>query len=349
MTKASGSFCISVDFGTTNTLVYAKDMGVVVNQASLLAIKLSAEKANRPNVFGSGSSVFPLIGRTAAQSSVEAPLASGVIRNPDLANLFLRELLASHLPRSRRLSLPYHCRGVLISAPRDITQYERSAFHDAARSLGFGRVSVVDEPLAAALGSGLPIFAPKGQMLVDVGSGITEAVIVSSGTVVESGSFRQGGNDLDQQIVDHIAQQHRFKISLGHARNIKEHFCALGVALDEVEIPLQGKCLVTKLPSKRSIYARELSTCIEAYVLRIENLILKVLEGADPELVSDVLENGVWLSGGGALLSGLSNVLERRLGIVVQPVRDPLGAVIAGNGMIVRNSQYASLCRTDVN
>jgi rod shape-determining protein MreB len=346
MVKPHGSFSLSVDFGTTNTLVFAKDAGVVVNQATLLALRSEAGKTQSFKVLGAGSSVSPLIGRTAPLISVEAPLASGVIRDTELAKILLHELISNHLPWSRHIPLPHRGRGILISAPREVTEYERSAFQDAARSLGFASVGVVDEPLSAALGSGLPLFAPQGQMLVDLGSGITEAIIMSSGMVVESGSFRQGGNDVDQEIVDYLENQHSFKIALGHARDIKERFGAVGTAVREMEIQLQGKCLKTKLPRKRSMTAGELSLCLNSYVDRVQRLILDVMEKADPELVSDVLEGGVWLSGGGALLPGLSAELERRLNFAVRAVENPLGAVIAGNGMIVNEPGYATLCRT---
>jgi rod shape-determining protein MreB len=336
---------MSVDFGTTNTLVFAKDVGVVVNQATLLALRSESGKTQNYKVLRVGSSVSPLIGRTAPQISVEAPLASGVIRDTELAKLLLHELISTHLPWSRHVPIPHHARGILISSPREVTEYERTAFQDAARSLGFANVGLVDEPLSAALGSGLPLFAPQGQMLVDLGSGITEAIIVSSGMVVESGSFREGGNDLDQEIVKYLEQEHHFKIALGLAKDIKERFGAVGAAVRDVEISVQGKCLKTKLPRKKSITSSELSFCLNAYVDRVERLILDVIEKADPELVSDVLDAGVWLSGGGALLPGLSAELERRLRFSVRQVQDPLGAVIIGNGMIVDDPKYAELCR----
>lgn len=345
MANFNGNFCMSVDFGTTNTLVFVKDEGVVVNQASLIAIRPDKDKTDTFTLFDAGSDVSPLVGRTAPQISVESPLASGVIQNTELAKALLQALTEKHLPWSRRIPLPHAERGILISTPREVTEYERQAFAESARSLGFANVGVIDEPLAAALGSNLPLFAPQGQMLVDLGSGITEAIVMSSGTVVESGSFRQGGNDLDADIVNYFETVHRFTIAQGLARIIKERYGSAGRDGSDCEIQLSGKCLKTKLPRKKVIRATELSICINAYVDRIEKLILSVLEKSEPELVSDILDAGVWLSGGGALLKGLPEELTRRLRFSVRRVDDPLGAVIAGSGKIVNSPEYSELCR----
>jgi len=186
---------MSVDFGTSNTLVYRRNEGVVVDESSLLAMREISGKNRQYSAMAAGSEVRPMIGRTMPQVSIESPLVAGVIRDTELAKVLLQLLTQRRLPWFRSLPLPVAGSGVLISAPLDVTEYERLAFTETAQSLGFVHVGLVDEPLAAALGSDLPIFAPHGQMLVDLGSGITEAIITSSGTIVESGSFREGGND----------------------------------------------------------------------------------------------------------------------------------------------------------
>jgi len=340
------NFCMSVDFGTSNTLVFLRDEGVVVNQASLLALRSDKEKTDSFQLFDAGNDVSSLVGRTAPQISVESPLCSGVIRNTELAKVLLQALTEKFLPWSRFIPLRRSDRGILISAPREVTDYERNAFCEAARSLGFSNVAVIDEPLAAALGSGLPIFAPKGQMLVDLGSGITEAIVISSGMVVESGSVRRGGNDLDEAIVSHLENEHRFRISKVLAREIKERYASVRHSDMSAEILLSGKCLKTKLPRKTQLQVCELFSTVNAYVDEVESLVLNVLERSEPELVTDVAETGLWLSGGGALLKGLPEELTRRLGFRVQCVDDPLGAVIAGNGRVVNEPELYSLCRT---
>lgn len=345
MPRPRRNFCMSVDLGTTNTLVFAKNAGVVVNQASLLALRSRGNSFQGCSVLRAGSSVSALVGRTGPQISVEAPLAAGVIRDTELAKLLLHTLIDVHLPWFRQIHLPYSSRGILISAPRSVTDYERLSFEDAARSLGFANIGLVDEPVSAALGSGIPLFAPQGQMLVDLGSGITEAIIMSSGMVIESGSVRKGGNDLDGDIVAYLEREYKFQIALGSAKDIKERYGKVGNAIGHFEIPIYGKCLQTNLPRKRVISTGGLSFCINNYVDRIERLIIEVLEKSDPELVSDVVDAGVWLSGGGALIPGLCDELQSRLKFRVQRVNDPLGAVIAGSGMIVNEPSLATLCR----
>ncbi|MEN9808510.1 MAG: hypothetical protein RLZZ488_77 [Pseudomonadota bacterium] len=339
------NFCMSVDFGTSNTLVFLRDEGVVVNQASLLALRTDKEKPNSFQIFDAGNDVSPLVGRTAPQICIESPLCSGVIRNTELAKALLQALTEKFLPWSRFVPFRRSDRGILISAPREVTEYERNAFYEAARSLGFLNVALIDEPLAAALGSGLPIFASKGQMLVDLGSGITEAIVISSGMVVESGSFRRGGNDLDNAIVTQLENEHRFRISQVLAREIKERHASVRHSDMSGEIVLSGKCLKTKLPRKTQVQLCELYPAVSQYVDQVEGLIVKVLERSEPELVTDVSETGVWLSGGGALLKGLPEALTRRLGIQVRCVEDPLCAVIAGNGRVVNEPELYSLCR----
>lgn len=345
MTHSKSNFVMSVDFGTSNTLVYQRNEGIVVEESSLLAMREISGKIRKYSAMAAGSEVTPMVGRTMPQVSIESPLAAGVIRDTELAKVLLQLLTHRHLPWFRSLPLPVAGGGVLISAPLDVTEYERLAFTETAQSLGFAHVGLVDEPLAAALGSDLPIFAPHGQMLVDLGSGITEAIITSSGTIVESGSFREGGNDLDESIVNCLLEKHNFRISLGLARTLKEKYGSLQPKPDSSAVSIPGKCQKTKLPCKRLIHPTDFNECIDAYAKRVEGLILQVLEKSPPELVSDILESGVWLSGGGALLKGLPEELTRRLGFTVRNVRDPLKAVIAGSGKIVDNPKFAVLLR----
>jgi rod shape-determining protein MreB len=345
MSLANGKFCMSVDFGTTNTLVYVKNDGVVVNEASLIALRTENSKKNAFTVVDAGSDVCALIGRTAPQVSVQSPLSAGVINDVELAKVLLQTLTTKFLPWSRHLPIPSAERGILISAPREITEYERRAFEESARSLGFANVGIIDEPLAAALGAGLALFEPRGQMLVDLGSGISEAVVTSSGFVAASGSVRQGGNDLDEQIVAFLKEHHDFVIAHSLAKRIKETFGSASGDWSSREIQLSGKCLKAKLPRKMIIRPVELSCCIKKYVDQVETLILSVIEKTEPELVSDLLDSGVWLSGGGSLLNGLPEELSRRLGFTVRRVQNPLAAVIAGSGKIIAEPKFSQLCR----
>ncbi|MEN9827262.1 MAG: hypothetical protein RI953_3007 [Pseudomonadota bacterium] len=343
--SSRNNFCMSVDFGTSNTLVFSRGEGVVVNQASLLAVRTAHQKNQTMSVYEAGSQVAALVGKTSSDISVESPLNAGVIQDTELAKILLQILTEKFLPWSRHLPFSHSGKGILISAPCEITEYERNAFYEAARSLGFARVGLIDEPLSAALGAGLELFKPSGQMLVDLGSGITEAVVIGSGGVVQSGSFRQGGNDVDAAIVQYLIDQHQFEIPRGLAKEIKERFCGAGSKFDPEPVQISGKCVHEKLPRKKMIHAAEFSECIQEYVSRVQTLILSVLEKSEPELVSDIMESGIWLSGGGALLQGLPEALTQRLQIPVRKVEDPLGAVIKGSGKVVADPELSSLCR----
>lgn len=347
MTPSPQKFSLSIDLGTSNTLVYLKGQGIVVEQASLLALKNDEGRWDSFELFGAGTSAERLQGKTPPQIRIEAPLAAGVIQDTELAKLLLSKLTNPVLPWSRHLPLASTFQGILISAPNGVTVYERMAFYEAARSLGFSKVGLIDEPLAAALGSNLPVLNHKGQMLADLGSGITEVIVTSSGVIVESGSLRKGSNDLDEAIVAFVRNRFDLEISRAQAEHLKIFRSTLNHPSTPVLTEVNGKCTQSKLPRKKLVDARELSDCLNAYVTDVQNLILRVFEKSPPELVSDVLESGLWLSGGGALLNGLPEELSRRLGFPVRLVADPLRAVIIGSGRIVSDPDLSVLCRSD--
>ncbi len=326
---------IGIDLGTANTLVYLKGRGIVINEPSVVAVN---QKTGQ--VVAVGAEAKMMLGRTPGHISAVRPLVDGVISDFEVTEEMLAYLLSKAQESSRKLMAPR----VVIGVPSGITSVEIRAVRDAAISAGAGVVHIVEEPMAAAIGMRLPIHDPVGSMVVDIGGGTSDIAVVSLGGMVVAKNLRIAGDKFNQDIISYIRNQ--FKILIGEktAESVKFVATAL-IPLDvTLEARVKGRDLVTGLPREVIITdadVREaLSQSIESLVLAIR----EVLETTPPEVLADIIERGIFLSGGGALLRGLPEVLETELGIKMHVASDPLSAVARGTGVILEDlEKYESI------
>ncbi len=326
---------IGVDLGTANTLVYLRGRGIVINEPSVVAVN---EKTGQ--VVAVGAEAKAMLGRTPAHIQAVRPLVDGVISDFEVTEEMLAYLLSKAQENSRKIMSPR----VIVGVPSGITSVEIRAVRDAAKNAGAGAVYVVEEPMAAAIGMRLPIYDPVGSMVVDVGGGTSDIAVISLGGMVRSKNLRIAGDRFNQDIISYIRNQ--FKILIGEKTAEAVKFSA--TALVQLEAPLEakvkGRDLVTGLPREVIITDTDLREAlggsIEALVLSIK----EVLETTPPEVLADIIERGIFLSGGGALLRGLPEVLESELGIRIHVASDPLSAVARGAGVILENiDKYADI------
>ena len=319
---------IGIDLGTANTLVYLRGRGIVINEPSVVAVN---EKTGQ--VVAVGAEAKAMLGRTPSHIKAVRPLVDGVISDFEVTEEMLAYLLSKAQESSRKIMSPR----VVVGVPSGITSVEIRAVRDAAKNAGAGVVHIVEEPMAAAIGMRLPIHDPVGSMVVDVGGGTSDIAVVSLGGMVRSKNLRIAGDRFNQDIISYVRNQ--FKILIGEktAEAVKFSATALMPLDAPLESKVKGRDLVTGLPREVIITDTDireaLGGSIEALVLAIK----EVLETTPPEVLADIIERGIFLSGGGALLRGLPDVLESELGIKIHVASDPLSAVARGTGVILEN------------
>lgn len=319
---------IGIDLGTANTLVYLRGRGIIINEPSVVALN---QKTGQ--VVAVGSEAKTMLGRSPSHISVVRPLVDGVISDFEVTEEMLAYLLGKAQEKTGKLLAPR----VVVGVPSGITSVEIRAVRDAARSAGAGVVHIVEEPMAAAVGMRLPIHDPVGSMVLDLGGGTSDIAVLSMGGVVQSKNVRIAGDRFNQDIISYIRNQFKILIGEKSAEMVKLMTAAL-LPLDEtLEVRVKGRDLVTGLPREVAVTdadVREaLSPSVEALVLGVR----EVLETTPPEVLADVMERGLFLAGGGALLRGLPELLERELGLPVHVASDPLSAVARGTGVILED------------
>ncbi len=313
---------MAVDLGTANTLVYVRGKGIVLNEPSVVAINV---KDGHP--LAVGAEAKRMIGRTPSNIQAIRPLKDGVIADFEICEMMLRYFIRRVHPR--RFSKPR----MVICVPSGITGVEKRAVQEAAEFAGARKAYIVEEPMAAAIGAGLPIHEPTGNMVVDVGGGTTEVAVISLGGIVVSQSIRIGGDELDEAIISFVKKE--YSLALGE-RTAEEIKIALGSACEleeELHAEIRGRDLVTGLPKTVVTTTEEIRKAIEEPVAAIVDAVKVTLDRCPPELAADIMEQGIVLTGGGALLHGLDVRLqaETHMPIVVAP--DPLNCVALGSGM----------------
>lgn len=319
---------IGIDLGTANTLVYLRGRGIVINEPSVVAVN---QKTGQ--VVAVGAEAKAMLGRTPTHISAIRPLVEGVISDFEVTEEMLAYLLGKAQETSRKVFAPR----VVIGVPSGITSVEIRAVRDAARNAGAGVVHIVEEPMAAAIGMRLPIHDPVGSMVLDIGGGTSDIAVLSLGGVVRAKNLRIAGDRFNQDIISYVRDQ--FKILIGEktAEAVKFGAVALLPGALPLEARVKGRDLVTGLPREVVITDADLrealSSSIEALVLAMR----EVLETTPPEVLSDVIERGIFLAGGGALLRGLPELLETELNIPIHVASDPLSAVARGTGVILED------------
>jgi len=312
---------VAVDLGTSNTLVWGRGRGLLLAEPSVVAID-----HERDDLLAAGHEARRMIGRTSSRIGVVEPLRDGVISDFDATALLLRHALRRTV---RRRLAPLD---VIVCAPLGVTAVERRAVREAVRGAGANGAYVMEEPLAAAIGSGLPVAEPTGSMVVDIGGGTSEIAVVSLGGIVSAESVRIGGRHLDAAIQAYLERRHKLAVGLTTAEELKiEIGSARSRAGQEAEV--RGRSLLSGLPRTVIVDGAEVAEAIAEPLSRIVGAIRRSLERTPPELASDVMDAGVMLTGGGALLSGLPDRLRTELGIPIHVADEPLSAVARGAGM----------------
>ncbi|ADG88400.1 rod shape-determining protein [Thermobispora bispora] len=314
---------IAVDLGTANTVVYVRNRGIVLDEPSVVALNTRTEK-----IVAVGNEAKQMIGRTPGNIVAIRPLADGVITDLEVAERMLRYFIQK-VHRRRYLTQPR----MIVAVPSGTTGVEQRAVKEAGYHAGARRVYIIEEPMAAAIGSGLPVSEPTGSMVVDIGGGTTEVAIIALGGIVTAHSIRIGGNELDQAIITYVKKEHSLLLGERAAEEIK---IAIGSALpqdpEEPKMEIRGRDLVSGLPKTLMISADEVRQAIEEPVRSIIDAIQDALDQCPPELAGDLVENGIMLTGGGALLRGLDRRLAEVTGMPIKVADNPLHSVVLGAG-----------------
>jgi rod shape-determining protein MreB and related proteins len=316
---------IGIDLGTSNTLVYLKGHGIVINEPSVVAINI---KTNQ--VLAVGAKAKEMLGRTPQHIKAIRPLVDGVISDFEVTEEMLSYLINKANKMSKKLARPR----VLIGVPTGTTNVETRAVYDAARSAGAREVFLVEEPMAAAIGIRLPIKDPVGSMIIDIGGGTTDIAVISLGGVVKSKNLKIAGDRLDNDIISYMRDE--FKIFIGE-RTAEMVKIALGSVVqgEYMETEVHGRDILTGLPRAVLVTDSDIREAISPAIKGLCDGVKDMLETTPPEILSDIMHRGITLSGGGALINGLDQYLGRILKIPVYVVEDPLSAVARGTGVIL--------------
>ena len=316
---------MAVDLGTANTLVYVRGRGIVLNEPSVVALN-----TNNGQVVAVGVEAKRMIGRTPGNIVAVRPLKDGVIADFDVTERMLRYFIQK-VHRRTRMAKPR----IVVAVPSGITGVEQSAVKEAGHQAGARKVYIIEEPMAAAIGAGLPVNEPTGNMVVDIGGGTTEVAVISLGGIVTSQSIRIGGDEMDQAIIIFGKKEHSLMLGERTAEEIK---LALGSAFpskDEPQAEIRGRDLVSGLPKTVLITAEEVRQAIEEPVNLIIDAVKTSLDKCPPELAGDVMDRGIALTGGGALLRGLDQRIREETGMPVHIADSPLESVVLGTGKCV--------------
>ena len=316
---------IGIDLGTANTLVYVKGKGIVMREPSVVAVDVRTDE-----VLAVGQAAKDMIGRTPGSIIAVRPLKDGVIADFDVTAAMLKHFIKS-VVRGSFFSRPR----IVICIPSGVTEVERRAVEDAARQAGSNAVELIEEPMAAAIGAGLPVDDPTGSMVVDIGGGTAEVAVISLGDIVTSCSVRVAGDKFDEAIISYVKKKYNLLIGERTAEEIK---IAIGSAFptgseeDRASVEIKGRNLVDGLPKNVTISAEEVREALSDPLATIVDAIKSTLEKTPPELSADIIDHGIMLTGGGALLRGLDQLVEQETGMPVHVADSPLDCVVDGTG-----------------
>jgi len=317
---------MAIDLGTANTLVYVKGRGIVLNEPSVVAI---AEVKGKKQVLAVGEEAKQMLGRTPGNIRAIRPLRDGVIADFEVAEEMIKYFIRK-VHNRRSFASPL----VIVCVPSGSTAVERRAIQESAESAGARRVFLIEEPMAAAIGAGLPVTEPTGSMVVDIGGGTTEVAVLSLGGIVYSRSVRVGGDKMDEAIIAYIRRNHNLLVGEGSAARIKED---IGSACppddgDGQTMEIKGRDLMNGVPKELVISEGQIAESLAEPVGAIIEAVKVALEHTAPELAADIVDKGIVLTGGGALLGNIDFVLRHATGLPVSIADDPLSCVVLGTG-----------------
>ena len=317
---------MAIDLGTANTLVYVKGRGIVLNEPSVVAI---ATVKGKKQVLAVGDEAKMMLGRTPGNIEAIRPLRDGVIADFEIAEEMIKHFIRK-VHNRRSFSAPQ----VIVCVPSGSTAVERRAIQESAESAGARRVFLIEEPMAAAIGAGLPVTEPTGSMVVDIGGGTTEVAVLSLGGIVYSRSVRVGGDKMDEAIIAYIRRNHNLLVGEGSAERIKKQIGSACVPADgDGEImEIKGRDLMNGVPKELVISERQIAESLAEPVSSIIEAVKVALEHTAPELAADIVDKGIVLTGGGALLGNVDLVLRHATGLPVTLADEPLSCVALGTG-----------------
>ena len=323
---------MAIDLGTANTLVYVKGRGIVLNEPSVVAM---IEKGGRSHVMAVGDEAKMMLGRTPGNISAIRPMRDGVIADFEVAEAMIKHFIRK-VHNRRSFTNPQ----IIVCVPSGSTQVERKAIKDSALEAGARRVFLIEEPMAAAIGAGLPVTEPTGSMVVDIGGGTTEVAVLSLRGIVYARSVRVGGDKMDEAIIGYIRRHHNLLVGEASAERIKKEVGSAAVPADNGEgmtIEIKGRDLMNGVPKEIQISQRQIAESLAEPVGAIVEAVKVALEATPPELAADIVDKGIVLTGGGALLANLDQVLREATGLPVSIADDALSCVALGTGMALEN------------
>ncbi len=321
---------IGIDLGTVNILIYIKGEGIVLNEPSVIVIDEDNKK-----IVAVGKEANDMLGKTPGKLKAIKPMKDGVI-----ANFELVEELLEHFLKKINVGTKINKPRILICCPSNITEVEKNAIKEVAERTGARRVFVEEEPKVAAVGAGLDIGKPEGNMVVDIGGGTTDIAVLSLGNIVTSESIRIAGNTFDQNITDYIKDKYKLLIGEKTAEKIKLTIGTAKQGKQKEKMRVKGRDLVGGLPKTIIVTNDEIEESLKNSIEKIVTSIKQVLEKTPPELSADIIEKGIMLTGGGALIKGLIELLEEELKVPVKRAEDPLSCVAEGTGIMLDKLNY---------
>lgn len=323
---------IGIDLGTANTLVFMKGKGIIMREPSVVAVETKTDTVRYV-----GHEAKQVIGRTPGSIVAVRPLKDGVIADFDITTsmlrIFIKKVCGSGVVFRPR---------IIICIPSGVTEVERRAVREAAMNAGAKQVMIVEEPMAAAIGAGLPVEEATGSMVVDIGGGTSEVAVISLGGIVASKSVRVGGDKFDMAIISYIKRKYNLLVGERTAELIKIEIGSAYKLDEEMSMSIKGRNLVDGLPQNISIRSEEIREALEEPVSSIVDAIKETLERTPPELSADIIDHGITLTGGGALLRGLDQLINNETGIDVHVAEEPLDCVAAGTGKVLDNVELLS-------
>jgi rod shape-determining protein MreB len=318
---------IGIDLGTANTLVYMRGKGIIIREPSVVAVDVKYDRVRYV-----GQEAKDVIGRTPGSIIAVRPLKDGVIADFDMTTSMLQAFIKKAV--KNRMARPR----VIICIPSGVTAVERRAVKEATQNAGAKRVSIIEEPMAAAIGAGLPVAEPTGSMIVDIGGGTSEVAVISLGGIVTSRSVRVAGDEFDAAIINYIKKKYNLLIGERTAENIK---IAIGSAYrfadNEPIMDIKGRNLMSGLPENIAISSEEIREALTEPLSHVVEAVKVTLEKTPPELASDIIDTGIMLAGGGALLKGLDLLIHAETGMPVKIAERPLDCVADGTGKVLEN------------
>ena len=321
---------IGIDLGTANTLVYMRGKGIIIREPSVVAVDVKMDRVRYV-----GQEAKDVIGRTPGSIVAVRPLKDGVIADFDMTTSMLQEFIRKAL--KGRAFAGSRVR-VIICIPSGVTAVERRAVKEATQNAGAKRVSIIEEPMAAAIGAGLPVAEPTGSMIVDIGGGTSEVAVISLGGIVTSRSVRVAGDEFDSSIINYIKKKYNLLIGERTAENIK---IAIGSAYpyadNEPSMDIKGRNLLNGLPENITVTSEEIREALSEPLSHVIEAIKVTLEKTPPELAADIIDQGIMLAGGGALLKGLDLLIHADTGMPVKVAERPLDCVADGTGKVLEN------------